>query len=909
MNSDLFLLAIVAASQTVSGQDAPPEQPSSAEAPTVGVTTVPENGSDAVAAGDAQASAPPTEPAPQEPDAEEEEEIVVTGTRARGTVDTDIPAEVTLDRRDIRAYGASNIGELLEALAPQTSSGRGRDGGSPVVLLNGRRISGFREIRNIPPEAITRVEVFPEEVALRYGYRADQRVVNFVLRRRFRAITAELEAGAATEGGRPSHEADINVLQLNDNGRWTVDAEYSKQSPLFESERDIIQATTGTGDPAVPSLSPYRTLLGETESWEMAATLNRTILENVSATLNTSLDINSSESRFGLPSITLDVPANSPFAQPGADTVFRYLPTAGPLRRLNDSRAFHTGVALNGDVDRWRWSFTGNYDRNTSDNVTNQGILPTLIQDRILANDPDVDPRGDLNDSLFLARPSDRTHSLTNIGSAEAVASGPLFLLPGGEINASLRVGFDTRDLESESLRSGIVTTRDLSRDRAHGQANIDIPIASRREGFLEAIGNLSLNANAEVEHFSDFGTLRTLGAGLNWSPIEMVSLIASMTDEEGPPSISQLGDPVLLTPNVRVFDFVRGETVDISRLEGGNPQLVADNRRVYKLGATVRPFTGQKDLTVSANYTDTRIDNPIASFPTATAEIEAAFPDRFVRDADGRLLRIDARPLNFVRSKRRELRWGLNLSLPFGPQPQPRQGRRGGRDGGPPAAPGTASAPSAPATGGAPPQGRPEGGPPQNAGQGPGGGRGPGGRGGFGGGRGGFGGGPGGGRIQLGLFHTWRFEDSVLIRPGVPELDFLNGSAAGNRGGTARHQIDLDAGIFRNGFGARINGSWQSGTNVLGGPVSGGGTRSDLAFSDLATINLRLFADLSQQRSLVRKVPFFRGTRVSLSVDNVFNSRPRVTDASGTTPLSYQPDYLDPLGRSVRLSLRKLFF
>src|SRR3712207_1592517 len=146
---------------------------------------------------------------------------------------------------------------------------------------------------------------------------------------------------------------------------------------------------------------------------------------------------------------------------------------------------------------------------------------------------------------------------------------------------------------------------------------------------------------------------------------------------------MQQLGDPVLLTPNVRVFDFVRGETVDISRLEGGNPQLVADNRRVYKLGATVRPFTGQKDLTVSANYTDTRIDNPIASFPTATAEIEAAFPDRFLRDADGRLLRIDARPLNFARSKRRELRWGLNLSLPFGPQPQPgRRGPGGGRGG-----------------------------------------------------------------------------------------------------------------------------------------------------------------------------------------------------------------------------------
>jgi len=33
------------------------------------------------------------------------------------------------------------------------------------------------------------------------------------------------------------------------------------------------------------------------------------------------------------------------------------------------------------------------------------------------------------------------------------------------------------------------------------------------------------------------------------------------------------------------------------------------------------------------------------------------------------------------------------------------------------------------------------------------------------------------------------------------------------------------------------------------------------------------------------------------------------VRDANGVTPISYQPDYLDPTGRAVRLSIRKLFF
>ena len=42
-----------------------------------------------------------------------------------------------------------------------------------MLLVNGRRISGFRELRDIPTEANERVEILPEEVALKYGYSAE----------------------------------------------------------------------------------------------------------------------------------------------------------------------------------------------------------------------------------------------------------------------------------------------------------------------------------------------------------------------------------------------------------------------------------------------------------------------------------------------------------------------------------------------------------------------------------------------------------------------------------------------------------------------------------------------------------------------------------------------------------------
>ncbi len=815
--------------------------------------------------------APPAEPAAQAdqraPDEGEEEgeEIVVTGQRQRGAVIGDIPPEVQLDARDVRALGVGNIAELLNAIAPQTQSGRGRGEGRPVLLLNGRRISGFQEIRNIPPEAIQRVDILPEEVALKYGYRADQRVVNFVLRRRFRAVTTEAQYGIATEGGRDRYEADLNFLRIDRAGRWELDAEYSHQAPLFESERDLDT-----------ELGQFRTLLPESDTLALSGTLNRTIMGDVGATVNATFNATDQESRFGL--AFADAPR--------------------PLTRETDSRTGRLGLTMNGMIAPWQWTFTGNYDR--GHNVT----------------------RTDRADVLDLR---DRAETDTETANAELVTNGSLVRLPAGNVSTTVRAGVERLALESDATRLGVAQSSDLSRTRGNAQANVDLPIASRRNDVLPAIGDLSLNFNGEVDHLSDFGTLRTLGGGINWSPVPQVRLIASVTDEDGAPSVQQLGNPVVQTPNVRVFDFTRGETIDVIRIDGGNPDLSADDRRVFKLGLTVRPRS-ETDLSLTANYTNTRIRDAIASFPAITPEIEAAFPGRFERGGDGRLLRVDTRPVNFERVDREELRWGINFSKPIASAPPPREAlptrvqerirqREAEAAGG--------AAPPAPGGQSAAAQGQPQPGAAPAAGQGgqrrrsggQGSAGGPGGFGGgrFGGGPGGFGGfgGPGGGRggrLQFALYHTWRFEDSILIRAGVPELDLLEGSAAGSRGGRPRHELEGQAGIFKNGYGARFTANWQSGSFVRGLPNPSGGTASDLSFSSFATANLRLFANLGEQQ-WVKQMPWLRGTRVSLSVDNLFNARPEVRDPTGAAPLGYRPDELDPLGRSVTLSIRKLFF
>jgi outer membrane receptor protein involved in Fe transport len=143
---------------------------------------------------------------------------------------------------------------------------------------------------------------------------------------------------------------------------------------------------------------------------------------------------------------------------------------------------------------------------------------------------------------------------------------------------------------------------------------------------------------------------------------------------------------------------------------------------------------------------------------------------------------------------------------------------------------------------------------------------------------------------------------DEVTIREGVPKLDYLNGDAIGSTGGTPRHLVEAQGGYFNNGLGARVSANWRSGTRV------NSSTGDDLRFSPLATFDLRLFANLGERFDLVSKHPFLRGTSLRFEVNNIFDAKPRVRDAVGEVPFSYQADLLNPLGRTISVSVRKLF-
>ena len=882
------------------------------------------------------APAPQQEPAP--PAATEAETagavdlgtVNVSSARPRGSVNTDIPPDVTLTADEIMAYGASDIAELMTYLEPITRSSSGRTDLQPVFLVNGRRISGFREIRGLPTEAIERTEILPEAVAVQFGYRPEQRVVNFVLKADFRSTTFELTGHMPTQGGRTTVEAESDLLRIAGANRWSMDLEYERSSPLYESERDIVRdpgsepfdlignisadpfgdeidpalpgldatpvpgsTTTPTladfvavaGDPRGEDLGAYRTLLSASERAQVSGTIKRDLNSTTQATISASLEDNSSRSFNGLPGVVLGLPETNPFSPFQDDVlVYRYLDDAASLQRETDRLQGEVGVVLDGFIgEDWRWTATGEYTRTETDTVTGRGYDRDAgpFQARLDAGDPTANPFGALDPAAFARVGADTARSVSQRLDTELVLTGDVWELPAGAVSSTIKVGADTLSLDSTSTRGGVTSERGQSRDRLSGQTSLNFPIASRRAEVLTGLGDLSVGIDAGFENLSDFGGLSTFGATLNWSPIEKLSFLASWTDEQGSPTISQLNDPVIESFNVPVFDFRTGETVLVTQIGGGNPDLDADNRQVVRIGGTLRPLD-ETDLSLSSTWTWSRTDDYIAAFPTITPDLEAALPGRFERDADDNLVRIDARPLNFERYERQDLRTGFNFSKAFGTPTPHAEGEGEGRRG----------------PGGAPVVMRVEGG-----GGGEGRRRGGGDRVRMGGGGRGGGMQPGQGRFHLSLYHTWRMQDEIVIADGLPILDLLDGAATSARGGSPRHELQGMGGVFRNGMGTFVQANWRDGTHV------DGGAGPDLEFSDQLTVNVNVFMDLNQRTSWVERFPWLEGSRIQLGVQNLFDSRPEVTAVGSETPLNYQPDFLDPEGRSVRLTFRKILF
>lgn len=803
------------------------------------------------AAAGSQEPAPPGDLAP--------DEVLIVGQRYG---EAKVAAETEFGEEEIASQGADSIQDLLTRLQPFIGDGKEE----PVLLINGQPAGFDRSILAFPAEALDRLAVLKPEAAARYGHPSGQRVVNLVLKKHFSSLNADAGASWATGGGQYGGSLSIGRAAIDGPTRWNVQARASYDSALRKSARNIPPrpgAFDGTGfvsapgggeiDPALSHLAgrpvtiaatpadamsqaplladfaatagdsdaldpnEFETLLPSRRSMALGIGMTRP-LGSFSASVSVDASRSTSRAMRGLPMTSIIVPAGSPWS-PFAGDVLLTRPFAGAyaLRSDTDSESLGTSLTLTGAIGDWQTSFSASYSRSWTRSLLESGIDAARAQQLVDGADPAFNPYGPWDERLLLAR-RNRSHGeniTTRLNVKKNVAN-----LPAGAViaNLSVNAGRNRSDnWQGDNLGGPAVRTRSAL-DRVDGVLGLSVPISRRGEGEILFLGDLSVDLTASAQTMTNSRLQKRYGGDLNWSPTRSLQLRGSIGHAETAPSFSQLDDPIVTTIN-RIFDYSRGEIAEPVWITGGNPALGRGSQQSLALEAVVRPL-GNQIVTLNAAYRQDTAKGGVAGFPELTPVIEAAFPERVTRDADGRLVSVDARPINIARATDSELSSGVALRFPGKPVANATQ-------------------------------------------------------------------------LSFTLRHRWRLKSELLTHPGVPVIDQLAQS------GQSRHSLSLQATAGKRGWGATLGGNWNSASRVTNGDRILN-TRPPMTF------NLSMFVEPEHLSGRTRKGGLLDNLKISLNVQNLFNGYRRVTLQDGTTPAGFSRDEIDPLGRVIRLTLRK---
>jgi iron complex outermembrane receptor protein len=202
---------------------------------------------------------------------------------------------------------------------------------------------------------------------------------------------------------------------------------------------------------------------------------------------------------------------------------------------------------------------------------------------------------------------------------------------------------------------------KSLRGDRAiiEGFAELLVPLVSDA-GFAKA---LDLNGAIRLTDYSNSGRVTTWKAGVTWDINDSIRLRGTRSRDIRAPNLSEL----FATSNV-LFATVRdgGVTGPVEFVRGGNPNLTSERADTWSAGVVVRPAF-VPGLRASVDYYDIKIKGAITTLPAQQiVDLCAAGTDSLcgflVRDATGRLTRINASQVNAARRTTR----GVDIEVDY---------------------------------------------------------------------------------------------------------------------------------------------------------------------------------------------------------------------------------------------------
>jgi len=213
----------------------------------------------------------------------------------------------------------------------------------------------------------------------------------------------------------------------------------------------------------------------------------------------------------------------------------------------------------------------------------------------------------------FVGSGFSEVHNRSRATSANLLVQGPLFQLPGGDVEVAFGAQTREESFETEGLvfLSAATPVRMFTPKRERSItavfAEARIPLIGPANA-IAGVRTLELSLATRFEDYSDFGGTTNPKIGLVWSPLEGLGVRASWGTSFRAGALPQLFDQGGVSPTFLTrADGSRALTLFLS---GGNPDLEPETSETLTLGFDYRPRRG---VAFSLNYFDTRFTDRIA--------------------------------------------------------------------------------------------------------------------------------------------------------------------------------------------------------------------------------------------------------------------------------------------------------
>ncbi|MES2605466.1 MAG: TonB-dependent receptor [Pseudomonadota bacterium] len=309
----------------------------------------------------------------------------------------------------------------------------------------------------------------------------------------------------------------------------------------------------------------------------------------------------------------------------------------GPEVVETNSDMFRFATGLKGELtESWNWEASLFYNEVNGEDEAYPDVRESLLQAAASRTDASAyNPFGYtfkvLNGAVVADAPYTNPQSTVDsfsavygrtaqsfIASADVRASGTLFSWWGGDVMAAGGVEHRREDLEDlrpafggeNPAGTGLDTTNNDfllhpprpdvlgDRDVTSLYAELMVPLVSE-ENEIPLVNRLELNLSARNERYSDFGTTTKPKIGLNWKPVEWLTLRGSYNEGFMAPSLAALytSPRWSITAGAGDIDTYRNPALNegpyVKRTYfGGNPDLMAQESEGTTFGFVIdMPF------------------------------------------------------------------------------------------------------------------------------------------------------------------------------------------------------------------------------------------------------------------------------------------------------------------------------